>query len=44
MTRRIQKIIGVFLECFKIYPVFAIDKEDQLRIEELAGFQPNDVY
>lgn len=45
MRKLIKKLlegpIGVRLQ---LYPVFAIDAEDQQRILELIKYQPNDVF
>ena len=45
MRKLIVKILeGRFGVWLKLYPVFAIDKEDQKRILELIQYQPNDYY
>jgi len=41
IIRLLEGQVGVWLN---LYPVFAIDAEDQQRIREMIVYQPNDVY
>jgi len=44
MTKLKQVLITKLCSLLGLYPVFAVNKEDQRSIIESADFQPNDVY